>query len=136
MKKMNKKGFTLIELLAVIVVLAIIMVIATQQVNKTIKKSRGDSFYDSVQMIEKNAKILCAQSDDSSVIIGDLKEMSDISDSDYELTKGEEEHTFEVKGKGKFANMTVPSSTKSTIEINGNTATVTLEDCTFINETE
>ena len=31
----NKKGFTLVELLAVIVVLAIIMVIATQQVNNT-----------------------------------------------------------------------------------------------------
>ena len=40
MKKIlkNNKGFTLIELLAVIVVLAIIMVIATQQVNKTISK--------------------------------------------------------------------------------------------------
>ena len=32
--KNNNKGFTLIELLAVIVVLAIIMVIATQQINK------------------------------------------------------------------------------------------------------
>lgn len=32
--KKNNKGFTLIELLAVIVVLAIIMVIATQQINK------------------------------------------------------------------------------------------------------
>ena len=131
MKKMNKKGFTLIELLAVIVVLAIIMVIATQQVNKTIKKSRGDSFYNSVQMIEKNAKMLCAQSDDSTVSIADLKEMSDISDSDYELTKGTATSTFKVNGKGKFANMTVPSSTKSTIKIADTTATVTLEGCTF-----
>lgn len=40
----DKKGFTLIELLAVIVILAIIMVIATMQVNKTIKKSRENSF--------------------------------------------------------------------------------------------
>lgn len=32
--KKNNKGFTLIELLAVIVELAIIMVIATQQINK------------------------------------------------------------------------------------------------------
>jgi len=32
--KNNNKGFTLIELLAVIVELAIIMVIATQQINK------------------------------------------------------------------------------------------------------
>ena len=40
MKKIlkNKKGFTLIELLAVIVVLAIIMVIATQQIGNVIKK--------------------------------------------------------------------------------------------------
>lgn len=129
--KKNNKGFTLIELLAVIVVLAIIMVIATQQVNKTIKKSRGDSFYDSVQMIEKNAKMLCAQSDSSTVTIADLKEMSDISDDDYTLAKGTDGSTFTVTGKGKFANMTVPSSTKSTIKIDGTTATVTLTDCTI-----
>ena len=40
----DKKGFTLIELLAVIVILAIIMVIARMQVNKTIKKVRQDSY--------------------------------------------------------------------------------------------
>ena len=41
--KNNKKGFTLIELLAVIVVLAIIMVIATGQVTKTINDARKNS---------------------------------------------------------------------------------------------
>ena len=44
MKNKNIYGFTLIELLAVIVVLAIIMVIATQQVNKAIKKSEKSAF--------------------------------------------------------------------------------------------
>ena len=61
MKKINKKGFTLIELLAVIVVLAIIMVIATQQVNKTIRKSRAKSYMDSALSIEKAAKVYCAE---------------------------------------------------------------------------
>ena len=58
MKKIlkNKKGFTLIELLEVIVVLAIIMVIATQQVNKTIQKSRANSFVESYQMMYKSVK--------------------------------------------------------------------------------
>ena len=53
MKKIltNKKGFTLIELLSVIVVLAIIMVIATQQVNSTIKKSRANTYADTVMSI-------------------------------------------------------------------------------------
>ena len=50
----NKKGFTLIELLAVIVILAIIMVIATQQVNKTIKKARTNAFIESMQVVMKN----------------------------------------------------------------------------------
>lgn len=129
--KKNNKGFTLIELLAVIVVLAIIMVIATQQINNTIKKSRGDSFYNSVQMIEKNAKMLCAQSDEAKVSIAELKKMSDISDTDYTLAKGTAESTFTVTGKGKFANMTVPSTTKTTIKISDKTATVTLTDCTI-----
>ena len=34
----NKKGFTLIELLAVIVVLAIVMVIATQKITDVVNK--------------------------------------------------------------------------------------------------
>lgn len=64
MKKLNKKGFTLIELLAVIVVLAIIMVIATQQVNKTINGSRANSFVESYQMIVKQVKIYIASDEE------------------------------------------------------------------------
>ena len=110
--KKNNKGFTLIELLAVIVVLAIIMVIATQQINKTLKKSRGDSFYDSVLMIEKNAKMLCAQNNDS-ITTNDLIEASDIDDKNYILTGKDSNLT--IQGKEKFNNMTLPTTLKSTV---------------------
>lgn len=110
--KKNNKGFTLIELLAVIVVLAIIMVIATQQINKTLKKSRGDSFYDSVLMIEKNAKMLCAQNNDS-ITTNDLIEASDIDDKNYILK--EESNKLTIQGKEKFNNMTLPTTLKSTV---------------------
>ena len=111
--KKNSKGFTLIELLAVIVVLAIIMVIATQQINKTLKKSRGDSFYDSVLMIEKNAKMLCAQNNDS-ITTNDLIEASDIDDKNYILTGKDSNLT--IQGKEKFNNMTLPTTLKSTVK--------------------
>lgn len=70
MKKIlkNNKGFTLIELLAVIVVLAIIMVIATQQVNKTISKSRSNSFIESYQMIAKQVKTFIASDEDADCV--------------------------------------------------------------------
>ena len=64
MKNLNKKGFTLIELLAVIVVLAIIMVIATQQVNKTIRRSRANAFVESYQMLVKQVKTFIASDED------------------------------------------------------------------------
>ena len=112
--KKNNKGFTLIELLAVIVVLAIIMVIATQQINKTLKKSRGDSFYDSVLMIEKNAKMLCAQNNDS-ITTNDLKEASDIDDKNYTLTGEGNNLTIQGTEDGKFNNMTLPTTLKSTV---------------------
>ena len=117
--KKNNKGFTLIELLAVIVVLAIIMVIATQQINKTLKKSRGDSFYDSVLMIEKNAKMLCAQNNDS-ITANALKEASDIDDKNYILT--ENGNILTIQGKEKFNNMTLPATDdlKSTVKRVGN----------------
>ena len=113
MKKIltNKKGFTLIELLAVIVVLAIIMVIATQQVNGTIKKSRANTFVESMQTVVKSAKMVWAQ--DNSLTEASLKNEVDLSESDYEL-KVDSNHCIQLKGKGKFANMdlnkvTVPS---------------------------
>ena len=50
------KGFTLIELLAVIVILALILVIAVPQINKTITDSQKKSF-------ESDAKIILSQID-------------------------------------------------------------------------
>ena len=133
MKKIlkNKKGFTLVELLAVIVVLAIIMVIATQQINKTIKKSRGDSFYDSVLMIEKNAKMLCVQNS-GEITIDELKTTSDLSDDDYVISIGSTDSEIKIQGKGKFKNMTLPTNFKSTVSsVSGSSDTLTLKvnDC-------
>lgn len=114
--KKNNKGFTLIELLAVIVVLAIIMVIATQQVNKTIKKSRANSFVSSYKMIVKEMKSRMAM---SGLGEGDAIECTgnncltsyDISKDDYEMTVEKVEknddvsYTLTLTGKGKFDNM-------------------------------
>ena len=104
MKKIltNKKGFTLIELLAVIVVLAIIMVIATQQVNGTIKKSRANTFVESMQTVVKSAKMVWAQENELTEEL--LKKEVDLSTNDYEL-KVDSNHCIQLKGKGKFANM-------------------------------
>ena len=104
MKKIlkSKKGFTLIELLAVIVVLAIIMVIATQQVNGTIKKSRANTFVESMQTVVKSAKMVWAQ--ENSLTEESLKKEVDLSTNDYEL-KVDSNHCIQLKGKGKFANM-------------------------------
>lgn len=52
----TKKGFTLVELLAVIVILAIIMIIATQSVGKTITRSRTQAFNETMELAAKNAK--------------------------------------------------------------------------------
>lgn len=103
MKKMNKKGFTLIELLAVIVVLAIIMVIATQQINKTIKQSRADSFLSSAKMVKKNAELLCTQENDAIKAI-DLSTMSNLS-SDYTLTGDGNTVTLKGTTTGEFKNL-------------------------------
>lgn len=104
MKKIltNKKGFTLIELLAVIVVLAIIMVIATQQVNSTIKKSRANTFVESMQTVVKAAKIVWAQ--DNELTEDALKAQLDLSADEYEL-KVDDKNCIQLKGKGKFNNM-------------------------------
>lgn len=89
MKKMNKKGFTLIELLAVIVVLAIVMVIATQKITDVINSSRSNSFISSYKMIVKqiNTNMVTNTDDIQCGVTGsrDCKEVYDISD-DYKLT--------------------------------------------------
>ena len=86
--KKNNKGFTLIELLAVIVVLAIIMVIATTQINGVIRKNRADSFYDSALMIQKNANLACAQYNNS-LSTKNVMSVSDISEEDISISVGD-----------------------------------------------
>ena len=116
MKKIltNKKGFTLIELLAVIVVLAIIMVIATQQVNGTIKKSRGNSFYETVQSIRKNMQTVCAT--DNKITADTLKAATDASEVTFTLSDDGKDETNNIYGTltvtakedGKFTNVVFP----------------------------
>jgi type IV pilus assembly protein PilA len=55
MKKLNKKGFTLIELLAVIVVLAILMLVAVQNIFPMIANTRANSFISTVENIRDAA---------------------------------------------------------------------------------
>lgn len=80
--KKNNKGFTLVELLAVIVILAVIMIIATQQVNDLIKKSRMSSFNDSVGVAVKTAKIFIA---DENLTQKRLRNGMDYSANEYEV---------------------------------------------------
>lgn len=86
---MNKKGFTLIELLAVIVVLAIVMVIATQKITDVINSSRSNAFISSYKMIVKQINTNMVTNTDDIQCGGkgerDCKEVYDISD-DYKLT--------------------------------------------------
>ena len=117
MKKIltNKKGFTLIELLAVIVVLAIIMVIATQQVNKTISGSRANAFVESYQMLVKQVKTFIA-SDEEPTCSGTGADACltkyDLSD-DYTLTVEKatsgSSYTITLTGanSGKFKNLDI-----------------------------
>lgn len=124
MKKLNKKGFTLIELLAVIVVLAIIMVIATQQVNRTISKSRSNSFIESYQMVVKQVKTFIASDEAPACgateaiagvqVTDDCLTYYDLSDKDYsslsvkKTTGGTTGNRYEITlegAKGKFANL-------------------------------
>ena len=86
MKKMlkNKKGFTLVELLAVIVILAIIMVIATQQIGKVIAGARADSFVESYQMVAKQIQTYIIS--DQTVCTGNSCANDFGLSSDYALT--------------------------------------------------
>lgn len=127
MKKIlkNNKGFTLIELLAVIVVLAIIMVIATQQVNRTIKKSRANSFVSSYKTIVKEIKSRMAMNglgEGDTIVCDDASTDStkkcsyvyDISADDYTMKvtdKGSGTYELSLTGKGKFAGMGLGTGT-------------------------
>ena len=117
-KGLNKKGFTLIELLAVIVVLAVIMVIATQQVNKAIKKSRGEAFFETVQSVRKSMQTVCAM--DNAITKDTLDAQVDNAEAiTIEVTKGSGDDLGTVKVKanpgGKFINRTDPTDINSDI---------------------
>jgi type IV pilus assembly protein PilA len=104
--KKNNKGFTLIELLAVIVVLAIIMVIATTQINGVIRRNRADSFYDSALMIQRNAELACAQynnelTKENVLSVSDLGE-----DIDIEVDDANNQITVNPVEGGEFDNVT------------------------------
>lgn len=112
MKKMNKKGFTLIELLAVIVVLAIVMVIATQKITDVINSSRSNAFISSYKMIVKqiNTNIVAAPNNITCSSKEDCQKKYDISD-DYDLTVADDttnnRYVITLTGKttGKFKNL-------------------------------
>lgn len=101
--KKNNKGFTLIELLAVIVVLAIIMVIATQQVNGTIKKSRANTYADTVMSIKKGLQTVCAT--DATITEAGITSALDFSDVTLTGTNGGKEITVVPSTNSKYSNM-------------------------------
>lgn len=104
MKKLNKKGFTLIELLAVIVVLAIIMVIATQQINGTIKKSRADSLVSSLKIVHKQAKSTYIQYGDT-MTADNVAENVDYNPKEYTISLSGNNVCLEAVKDGKFSSV-------------------------------
>lgn len=80
--KKNNKGFTLIELLAVIVVLAIIMVIATQQINRTISRTRANSMISSLELAARGVKTKMADGSMAACDSGCLKDVIDYDESE------------------------------------------------------
>lgn len=132
MKKMNKKGFTLIELLAVIVVLAIVMVIATQRITNVVNNSRANSFISSYKAIVKqiNTNIVA---DPDNIECGKTGKQicSDVYDisNDYGLYVNEDSGKYEVvlyaKEDGKFENMDLTrygDAAKKVTDEKGNTS--------------
>ena len=112
MKKIlkNKKGFTLVELLAVIVVLAIIMVIATTQINGIIKKNRVDAFLSTYKVAMNAAKTCAVQQISESNCV----ESVDYSTDDYTLSITSSDYTnYEIvltaKAGGQFENIEITS---------------------------
>ena len=129
MKKIfkNKKGFTLVELLAVIVILAIIMVIATQQIGKVIQGARADSFVESYQMIAKQVNTYIASDqldaitcdDTDSDTTNNCSSKYGLSSADYSLKVEGNSGTYTVTlspsgdTNGKFANMDLTKNGKA-----------------------
>jgi prepilin-type N-terminal cleavage/methylation domain-containing protein len=109
MKGLNKKGFTLVELLAVIVVLAIIMVIATQAIGNVIKKNTVSSFKSSIDMVAKQAK----QADtlaSGNPTIDEIKQLVDYDDTQFgigfkDANPNSDYICISTVSSGKFHNM-------------------------------
>ncbi len=80
--KKNNKGFTLIELLAVIVVLAIIMVIATQQINRTISRTRANSMISSLELAARGVKTKMADGSMEACSDACLKDVIDYNEEE------------------------------------------------------
>ena len=140
MKKIltNKKGFTLIELLAVIVVLAIIRVIATQQVNGTIKKSRANTYADTVMSIKKGLQTVCAT--DAEITPNGITSALDFSDVTLNGTANTTTITVKPSTNSKYNNMddsTLNSALKNKQNIThaDNSTTVTITTDCKISET-
>ena len=114
MKKMNKKGFTLIELLAVIVVLAIVMVIATQRITNVVNNSRANSFVDSYKVIVKQINTNIVADPDRIECTNDGSKGNKCSDvydvsSDYVLNVSNVGDYYKIElsasSTGKFKNL-------------------------------
>ena len=83
------------------------MVIATQQVNKTIKKSRANSYFETVQSIRKGMQTACAN--DNSVDGTKIKAYVEFSDVVVSYTEQSDDtaayFTVEPTEDGKFKNL-------------------------------
>ena len=91
--KNNNKGFTLIELLAVIVELAIIMVIATQQINNTISRTRVNSMISTLKMAANGVKTKQADGSIKACSSGekcleDVVDYDEFEKADFNLVSG------------------------------------------------
>ena len=143
MKKIfkNKKGFTLVELLAVIVILAIIMVIATQQIGKVIAGARADSFVESYQMIAKQVNTYIA-SDQLDAITCDDTDSDDTNDCSSKYGLSSADYSLKVAGNtgtytitltaaddGKFDNMNLTENGKTKCTSSKITINSTEADC-------
>lgn len=130
--KKNNKGFTLVELLAVIVVLAIIMVIATQQINKTINRSRAKSFNEAFNIVVENARILFVE---GHLNQAELRESLDYNPTDYEISYFDNHNIcISAKDGGKFKNVNMTDTTQFSSDlINGKYLYTKKDICTTIN---
>lgn len=100
--KKNNKGFTLIELLAVIVVLAVIMVIATQQISKVLKQNTAKSFQSSLEMAVKQAKMYNTSNGNYPTNDEEWKEVLDYDVNEYTVSASGSTITLTAVATGKF----------------------------------